>query len=74
MLLSAQHTFQKILSTSLASDNLAFREAIKQQMKNVRQELAGPAATALEKLLIDRIVACWLQLQTADIAAAQLAN
>ena len=37
----------------------------------MRKELAGPEASPLEKLLAERIVACWLQLQYADAIYAQ---
>ena len=62
---------ERLLSSAVAGENLAFREAIKERMRLFRQELAGPNATPLERLLVARIVACWLQVQTADIAATQ---
>jgi hypothetical protein len=37
----------------------------------MRTELAGPTPTPLEKLLVERIVTCWLQLQDADIRCAR---
>ena len=39
----------------------------------MRRELAGPGATPLERLLVDRVVSCWLVLQWAEyhFAAAQ---
>lgn len=52
-------------------DDLAFREAIRHKLKEMRCGLEGPKPSNLEKLLIDRIVACWLQLQEADYRAAQ---
>jgi hypothetical protein len=62
---------ERLLSTAVAGENIAFREAIKHQMETLRQDLAGPAATPLEKLLVDRIAICWLQVQMADIAPAK---
>jgi hypothetical protein len=62
---------ERILATAVAGDNMAFREAIKLKMETLRRDLAGPAATPLESLLVDRIVMCWLQVQTADIAQAK---
>src|SRR5918994_82291 len=41
------------------------------QTKLMRKELAGPDAPPLEKLLAERIVACWLQLQHADAIYAE---
>lgn len=54
-----------------AEDDLAFREAIKHKLNELRRELEGPNPSHLEKLLIDRIVACWLQVQEADFQAAR---
>ena len=62
---------EQLLSTAVAGDNLAFREAIKHKMGALKLDLAGPVPTPLESLLVNRIVACWLQVQTADIAPAK---
>jgi hypothetical protein len=37
----------------------------------MRKELAGPDPSVLERLLAERIVACWLQVQYAEIIYAQ---
>jgi hypothetical protein len=37
----------------------------------MRSELAGPSPTPLGRLLVDRIVTCWLQISDADVRAAQ---
>ncbi len=47
------------------------REALTPQLKAMRGELAGPNPSPLERLLAERIVACWLQLQYADVLYAQ---
>ena len=62
---------ERLLSTAVAGEDIPFREAIKHKMAELRQDLAGPAATPLETLLVDRIVICWLQVQMADIAHAK---
>ena len=36
----------------------------------IKAQLAGPAPTALEQLLVERIVVCWLQVQQAELRAA----
>jgi hypothetical protein len=36
--------------------------------------LAGPEPSVLERLLVDRVVACWIQIEYADLAYAQLAT
>jgi hypothetical protein len=62
---------ERLLSTAVAGNDIPFREAIKHRMATLRQDLAGPAATPIESLLVDRIVICWLQVQMADIAHAK---
>jgi hypothetical protein len=57
-----EHSFIKRLS---GNDPLV-REAVRLQLEAMRDELAGPDASPLERLLAERIVACWLQLQYAD--------
>jgi hypothetical protein len=62
---------ERLLSTAVAGDDIPFRESIKHKMKALRRDLAGPEATPIEKLLVDRIVICWLQVQMADLAQAK---
>ncbi len=52
-------------------DNLAFREALVRKLELLRADLAGKAPTPIERLLVERVVACWLQVQVADIRTAQ---
>jgi hypothetical protein len=59
------------LVNAAAGDNLVFREALTRKLELIRAELAGPSPTPLERLLVDRIVTCWLQLSDADVRAAQ---
>jgi hypothetical protein len=49
-----------------AGQNLYLRESLARQAAALRQELAGPSPSALEKLLVERVVACWLQLHYFD--------
>jgi hypothetical protein len=46
-------------------------EALPVKLKEMRGELCGPNPSALEQLMAERIVACWLQLQYAEIVYAQ---
>lgn len=62
---------ERSLLNSAAGKNLAFREAVLRKMELMRAELTGPNATPLERLLVERIVTCWLQLHYADIRLAQ---
>src|SRR5262245_66143189 len=43
-------------------------------MELLRAELAGANPTPIERLLVERIVACWLQVQDADARYAQAKN
>jgi hypothetical protein len=54
-----------------AGENLAFKEALTRKLQHLRDELAGPNPTPLERLLVERVVACWLQVQDADVRCAQ---
>jgi hypothetical protein len=46
-------------------------EALPVKLKEMRGELCGPNPSALEQLMAQRIVACWLQLHYAEIVYAQ---
>ena len=48
---------------------LLFSEGIKVTLDNLRSSLSGDAATPIEKLLIERIAATWLQLLEVDLVA-----
>jgi hypothetical protein len=54
-----------------SGDNLPFREALTRKLELMRSELSGPNPTPVERLLVERVVACWLQVQDADIRFAQ---
>jgi hypothetical protein len=66
----ARQTELSLIQTA-AGDNLTLREALTRKMELLRQELAGPNPTALERLLVERVATCWLQLQDADVRFAQ---
>ena len=59
------------LIDAAAGDNLSFREALARKLELLRAELAGPSPTPVERLLVERVVACWLQVQDADVRYAQ---
>ena len=54
-----------------AGPDLLAREALTRQLAALKTELAGPAPTPLERLLVERIAATWLQVNYADAIAAQ---
>jgi hypothetical protein len=56
----------------VAGKNLLLLESAQRKAEQLRVELAGPAPSPLERLLVERVVACWLQTNFADAAYAQL--
>src|SRR5262249_53148028 len=53
------------------AQNLLLHQAGGRKVEELRGELAGPAPSALEGLLGERVVACWLQTMYADAVYAQ---
>jgi hypothetical protein len=45
-----------------SGNNLAVSEGLRRKLDSLRAELAGPTPTPLERLLVERVVACWLHL------------
>jgi hypothetical protein len=62
---------ERSLIEAAAGKNLAFKEALTRKLELMRAELAGANPTPLERLLVERVVACWLQVQDADVRYAQ---
>jgi hypothetical protein len=56
----------------IAGPNLMLHESVERKAEQMRAELAGPDPSLPERLLVERVVACWLQTQYADAAYAQL--
>jgi hypothetical protein len=59
----AEHALINSLTQSLPG----MRDAIVRNLDALRTELLGPDPTPVERLLVDRVAACWLQVQEADI-------
>jgi len=57
---------QRALVESFAGSDPERTEAIHNQVRLLRQELAGPSPSAIELALIDRLLICWLQVQLCD--------
>jgi hypothetical protein len=55
----------------IAGDSLMTRESLGRTTADMTAELCGPDASALERLLVDRVVLCWLQAHEADLAYAR---
>jgi hypothetical protein len=61
---------QALAECSVGGDYL-LRSAIERKVAALKADLAGPTPTPLERLLIDRIGACWLAMQYFETIYAQ---
>jgi hypothetical protein len=50
--------------------NLLFKESVKRKLELLRSELAGPNPVPLERLLVERVVTCWLVLHHLELLYA----
>lgn len=55
----------------VAGPNPALAEVLTRKVAELKRELGGPTPSPLERLLVDRVAACWLQIHHADLAAAR---
>lgn len=62
---AAKH--QRLVIDEAAGDDLVCREAMLRQLELLRCELSGEAPPPLERLLVERIVSCWLSLHDAEL-------
>ena len=56
------------MTKSIAGKNLAFREDVRCKLERFRAELSGDNPTPVERVLVERVVACWLQCKTPNCA------
>jgi hypothetical protein len=54
----------------VAGENLHIMEAVQRKLAELKAELAGPSPSPVEKILVERIGICWLQVYQLDIQAA----
>ena len=54
-----------------SADSTLKKEGLRRRLAAMRVELAGPEASPLERLLAERVVACWLHSYHADFAYAR---
>jgi hypothetical protein len=55
----------------IAGDDSLFRDALARKVSAMKTELTGTSSSPLEKLLVGRIIATWLQSHQADASYAQ---
>jgi hypothetical protein len=65
--LQAQEAWLHLIS----GQNVLLRESLQRKLEQLKAELAGTDPSPLEKLLVERATATWLQLQYADAMYAQ---
>ncbi len=63
--LLAEHALVEVIA-----ERPAFQDAVKEKLAAVRADVTDPDASPLERLLVDRVALCWLQVHTADLAYA----
>jgi hypothetical protein len=66
----AQHAEQAWLTFITGSD-LNLREAVEHKLEDLKKELLEAGDSVMERLLVERVLACWLQVNHADIRFAQ---
>jgi hypothetical protein len=57
--------------SAMAGKDVGFREAVRRKLELLRADLLGENPTPVERLLAERVAACWLQVQDAELRAAQ---
>jgi hypothetical protein len=75
-LVNVGKTAERLLIDKLTKEkDLAAKEVMELQLESMREEVAGENASPLERLLAERVVATWLQLQLFEaLYAANLGN
>jgi hypothetical protein len=67
----AKVTLDSLVTAVCGTKNLILPEIIKRKMHAMRQELTGPEPSPVDRLLVERIVLCWLHLHYAEARYAQ---
>jgi hypothetical protein len=65
----ASHT-ERCWLDLIAGNNRLMEESVKRQVATMRAELSGPSPSPVERLLVDRVVACHLALHDAEACLA----
>jgi hypothetical protein len=62
---------QELWLQLLAGKDLLLEESVRRKLEELRVELAGCSPSPLEQLLVQRVLACWVQSYYADALYAQ---
>jgi hypothetical protein len=65
---------QLTLIAKFSGKNLLWKESLTRKLDLLRTELTGATPTPLERLLVERVVTCWLQLHHLEILYANKEN
>lgn len=65
---------EEVWLDAMTGRNKIIREGYRRRADELRGELLAAGDSPLERLLVDRVVACWLQVAHADITYASLLN
>ena len=69
----AEFAYKRLVDVS-AGDQVALREALKVGRLAMRQDLGYEQASALDRLLIDQVVLCWLRLHYVEFHHTAISN
>jgi len=58
----------------IASKSKLLAKSLERKVRQMKAELAGDSSSPLEKGVVERIVACWLQVQFAEVASVEHAD
>lgn len=62
---------ERIIVREMAGGNRMVEEAMPRKLEAMRRDLAGENPSALESMLVDRVVVCWLQSRHFEILCAR---
>ncbi len=65
---------EEVLVRLVAGDSALTHEAIHRKLAALKADLAGPTACPQERVYLERVVVCWLQVHQADEHAARRAS
>ena len=69
----SQHARDEILEGHSSSSKL-MQEAVSLKVDRIRDDLAGPSPTPIERILAERAALCWLDAYRADFVVAKIMN
>lgn len=62
---SYQHARDELIKVAAGKNHVA-AEALRRKIDGLRDEVAGPNASALERILAERVALCWLDVNESD--------